>query len=102
METPCGADSLPIGRASRIDTGCLVRKIVVGSSFTVGFGSARWAPDHLKRTWALGPLTVLLGIVAQLLIGIPQNPHVYVCGVINNRASLIIIIALSLVIKLVE
>ena len=23
----------------------------------------------------------------------PQNPHVYVCGVINNRASLIIIIA---------
>ena len=23
----------------------------------------------------------------------PQNPHVYVCGVINNRTSLIIIIA---------
>ena len=23
----------------------------------------------------------------------PQNPHAYVCGVINNRASLIIIIA---------
>ena len=24
---------------------------------------------------------------------IPQNPHVYVCGVVSNRTSLIIIIA---------
>ena len=41
--------------------------MLIRSIFWVG--SARWAPDHLGWTWALGPLTVLLGIVAQLLTG---------------------------------